>query len=138
MDSPRDILELMDKHQLVDLIMEYSDNFYFPLELFLLQADYPYSRSDLERLWGDIYSQALEYDENDISKGADYLADMGKLVFKRIKDLKSKSDQRLLCDVLIADLERASTDDGIGMGGDAEWLYDEVREQIQDYLESIQ
>ena len=138
MESPRNILEWMNKHQLIDLILEYSDNNYFPLELFLLNADYIYEKADLERFWGNIYSQALEYDENDVSQGADYLADAAGLFFNCIKRLEDTADQKSLCELVINDLYRASVDDGIGMGSDSEWLYDEVEEKIQDYLSTLE
>ncbi|WP_027209125.1 hypothetical protein, partial [Butyrivibrio hungatei] len=60
----REILDSLSKQDLIELLIEYSDNGYFPLDLFLLKAGYRFSAEDLEEYWNDIYDKALEYDRN--------------------------------------------------------------------------
>ena len=50
MSDIREILDSLSKQDLIDLLIEYSDNGYFPLDLFLLKADYRFTAEDLEKI----------------------------------------------------------------------------------------
>ena len=43
----REVLDIFDKTDLIDLIIEHADNGFYPHELFMLRADYPFSKSAL-------------------------------------------------------------------------------------------
>ena len=42
MQDIREILDTISKADLIEMIIQHSDNGYFPLDLFLLRADYPF------------------------------------------------------------------------------------------------
>lgn len=67
----RDIMEGLSKEDLVDLVLEYSDNGYFPLEPFLLKADYAFTSDDLKEIWESVYEKAREYEDQKSDLGAD-------------------------------------------------------------------
>lgn len=43
MEDIREILATFRKEDLIDLVIDNSDNGYYPLELFLLKADYKFT-----------------------------------------------------------------------------------------------
>ncbi|MGN1413771.1 MAG: hypothetical protein ACI4WY_05960 [Anaerovoracaceae bacterium] len=130
----KELLENLSKAELVDLILEYSDNGYFPLELFILKADYAFTADDIKDLWESSYNQALEYEHQRKDLGAVLLRDVSELCFEHAKRLKNADEREKVLEMLTDDLTRASEEDGIGMYTDSEWLYDEVREQIEEWV----
>lgn len=137
MKKTKEIIESFDKQELVNLVLELGFNRYYPMELFVLRADYPFKAKDLEKYWKRIKDWAYEYDKEDDRKGADYLGDASDLLFEQIKKLKNKEDQRYLLKRMVNELEMASEVDGIGMRSDSEWLYYEVKEKIEEYLAGL-
>ncbi|WP_028243938.1 hypothetical protein [Pseudobutyrivibrio ruminis] len=103
MMNKREVLESMNKEDLIDLIIQYGDNGLFPLEL---------------------------HDSN----AANVLAIGAELLFEQIRRIDSEELNPLL-ETMIGDLERAAEEDGIGMYEDSEWLYLEVKDDIEEYLE---
>lgn len=71
--NARDVIESLSKEDLVDLVFEYSDNGYFPLEPFLLKANYAFTPDDLMGIWESAYEKAKEYEEQKSDLGADLL-----------------------------------------------------------------
>jgi hypothetical protein len=130
----REIIESLSKEELVDLVMDYSDNGYFPLEPFLLNADYAFTADDIKKIWVDAYERAREYEDQKSDLGADLLRDVAELCFDHAKKLDNVDDQAKILKMLTDDLARASEADGIGMYTDSEWLYDEVREKIEEWM----
>ena len=129
----KEVLESLSKEELVDLILEYSDSGYFPLELFILTADYAFTADDIKDLWECSYYQALEYEHQRSDLGAVLLRDVSELCFERAKRFKNADEQEKVLEMLTDDLTRASEEDGIGNYTDSEWLYDEVREEIEKW-----
>jgi GNAT superfamily N-acetyltransferase len=129
----KEVLESLSKEELVDLILEYSDSGYFPLELFILTADYAFTADDIKDLWECSYYQALEYEHQRSDLGAVLLRDVSELCFERAKRFKNADEQEKMLEMLTDDLTRASEEDGIGNYTDSEWLYDEVREEIEKW-----
>lgn len=81
----RDIMEGLSKEDLVDLVLEYSDNGYFPLEPFLLKADYAFTSDDLKEIWESVYEKAREYEDQKSDLGADLLRDVAELGLTMLK-----------------------------------------------------
>lgn len=130
----REVMETLSKDQLVDLVIDHSDNGWFPLELFLLKADYDFTADDLEKMWNHIYEKANELENQKIDMGAGLLCDAAEACFEYAKKFEDESERNKICQMLFDDLGRACVDDGIGMYGDSEWIYMEVRDQIAEYL----
>ena len=130
----REIIESMNKEQLADLILEYSDNGYFPLEPFLLEADYPFTTDELMEIWENAYKKAVRYEENRSSLGDDLLADTAGLCFDHAKKIENEEEQVSVMKKLARDLVKAREEDGIGMYTDSEWVYDEIGEVIQSWI----
>lgn len=137
MSEVREILEGMQKDRLVDLIIEYSDNGYYPIELFLLKTDYGFSADKIEEFWNNLYNKAAEYEGEKDDKGADLLRDAAELCFSQIQRLFDKEDQLSLCRKIVTDLDCAETQDGIGMNTDSEWIYMEWHDRIQEFIGKI-
>ena len=53
--NAREVIERLSKDELVDLVLEYSDNGYFPLEPFLLKSDYAFTRDNLKNICGKVH-----------------------------------------------------------------------------------
>lgn len=134
MMNKREVLESMNKEDLINLIIQYGDNGLFPLELFSLKAEYDFSYDDLEKSWQEILRKALMLDMNHDSNAANVLAIGAELLFEQIKRIASEELNPLL-ETMLGDLERAAEEDGIGMYEDSEWLYLEVKDDIEEYLE---
>ncbi len=135
MSDIREILDSLSKQDLIELLIEYSDNGYFPLDLFLLKADYRFTAEDLEEYWNDIYDKALEYDRNKDDRASNLLRDCAEMCFDQAKKLEDAESKKSICDMLIDSLTAASESDGIGMYHDSEWLYIEIRDEISDFVE---
>ncbi|MGN1383250.1 MAG: hypothetical protein ACI4W2_10610 [Eubacterium sp.] len=131
--NARDVMENLSKEDLIDLVFEYSDNGYFPLEPFLLRADYAFTLDDLTEIWKSAYEKAKEYEDQTSDLGADLLRDIAELCFEHAKKLQNAEEQAEVLQMLVDDLAKASEEDGIGMYTDSEWLYDEVREKIEEW-----
>lgn len=131
----REILYSLSKQDLIEFLIEYSDNGYFPLDLFLLKADYRFSAEDLEEYWNNIYDKALEYYRNKDDRASDLLRDCAEMCFEQAKKLEDDESKKSICDMLIDSLTAASESDGIGMYHDSEWLYIEIRDEISDFVE---
>ena len=132
----REVMETFNKEALIDLIIELSDNDYFPPELFLLRANYDFSSEELEQLWHSAYENA-DMPERRNSNAANILRDAAELCFKHAKQLSSEAEKIAFCRMLVSDMQRAAEEDGIGMYDDSEWYYLEVSKQIESYLTEI-
>ena len=130
----REALECFNKTDLIELIMEYSDNGYFPLELFLLRTDVELSAYDLENFWNGIYVKAHEMDQRNDDMGVQLLRDGAEMCFEKAKMLLKEEDKQILCKEIASDLQTAAEEDGIGMKNDSEWIYLEIKKTIEDYL----
>ena len=135
MEDIREILNTFSKEELIDLIIEYSDNGYYDLDLFLMRADTEPCAGEIENSWNGFYVKAQEYIGSEDDKGADYLRDGAELCFAQAKKLPKIEDVEVLCNELVADLTAAAEQDGIGMNTNSEWVYLEIRDKIQDYIE---
>ncbi len=135
MSDIREILNSLTKENLIDLLIQHSDYGYFPIDLFLLKADYQFSAEELEDSWSDIYDKAREYDNNDFNYAAGLLRDCAEMCFEQSKKLEDDESKKAICNMLIDSLTKACEEDGIGMHYDSEWLYLEVRDSISDYVE---
>jgi hypothetical protein len=135
MSDIREILDSLSKQDLIELLIEYSDNGYFPLDLFLLKADYRFSAEDLEKYWNNAYDKALEYDRNKDDSASCLLRDCAEMCFEQAQKLEDDESKKSICDMLIDSLTAASESDGIGMYHDSEWLYIEIRDEISDFVE---
>lgn len=132
----RDIMEGLSKEDLVDLVLEYSDNGYFPLEPFLLKADYAFTSDDLKEIWESVYEKAREYEDQKSDLGADLLRDVAELCFDHAIKIQNVDERAKVLQMLVDDLTKASEEDGIGMYSDSEWIYDEVREKIVEWKDN--
>lgn len=132
--SIREALECFNNIDLIELIIEYSDNGYFPLELFLLRTDVEFSAYDLENFWNGIYIKAQEMDQRNDDMGVQLLRDGAEMCFEKAKMLSREEDKQILCKEIASDLQTAAEEDGIGMKNDSEWVYLEIKETIEDYL----
>ena len=130
----REALECFNKTDLIELIMEYSDNGYFPLELFLLRSDVELSVYDLENFWNGIYVKAQEMDQRNDDMGVQLLRDGAEMCFEKAKMISKEEDKQVLCKEIASDLQTAAEEDGIGMKNDSEWIYLEIKKTIEDYL----
>ena len=135
MQDIREILDSFSKEELIDLIIEYSDNGYYNLNLFLMRADTGLCAGDIENTWNGFYVKAQEYTGDEDDRGADYLRDGAELCFEQAKKLSRIEDVKVLCNEIVADLTAAAEQDGIGMNTDSEWVYLEIRDKIQDYID---
>ena len=140
--NARDVIGSLSKEDLIDLVFEYSDNGYFSLEPFLLKADFDFMPDDLKKIWKNAYEKAREYEaeygtqiteEEKSDLGADLLRDVAELCFDHAKKIQNADEQAKILQMLVDDLNRANEEDGIGMYTDSEWLYDEVREKIEEW-----
>lgn len=130
----REALECFNKTDLIELIMEYSDNGYFPLELFLLRSDVELSAYELENFWNGIYVKAQEMDQRNDDMGVQLLRDGAEMCFEKAKMISKEEDKQVLCKEIASDLQTAAEEDGIGMKNDSEWIYLEIKKTIEDYL----
>jgi hypothetical protein len=132
----RDIMEGLSREDLIDLVLEYSDNGYFPLEPFLLKTDYAFTLEDLREIWKSAYEKAREYEDQKSDLGADLLRDVAELCFDHAKKIQNVDERAKVLQMLVDDLTKASEEDGIGMYSDSEWIYDEVREKIEEWKDN--
>ncbi len=123
MNDIREILDAFTKEDMIELIIENSDNGYYPLELFLLKAEYAFKIEKIEKYWGNIYEKALVMNEEKNNLCADYLAFGAEMCFDQIKKLEHEEDKKRLCNMMVKNLTDAAEKDGIGMDTDDEWLY---------------
>ena len=137
MSTAREILDTISKQDLIDLIIKYSDNGYFPIDLFLMKANQGLTAGDIENHWNGVYEKALEYMREENELCADYLRDGAELCFEQAKNLSDQEECKILCREISDDLTTAAEKDGIGMNTDSEWLYLEVREKINDYIVDV-
>ena len=127
-------LASFSKEQLTNLVKRFSDSSYFPIALFILNADYHFSTTDtLKELWESAYWFAASIPRENDDMSAKILADCASALFERIKSLEDKEQRFELCQQLISDLQKAEEDDAIGSYTDSEWMYGEVLEFIEDY-----
>ena len=78
-------------------------------------------------------TEARKYEDQKSDLGADLLSNVAELCFAHAKRLKNANEQEDIMQMLIDDLVRAREEDGIGMYTGDEWLYDEVREKIEEW-----
>ena len=132
--NSREVLDSMDKSELVELILRYSDEGFYPSSLFTMSSEkYSFSVDDLQKEWEYIVDQANSYEDDGNTRAADVLGDGAELVFKQAQRMDIDSVEALL-QTMVDDLTSAAEEDGIGMEQDAEWMYLQVRDEIEDYL----
>ncbi|SEA55948.1 hypothetical protein SAMN02910384_01757 [Pseudobutyrivibrio sp. ACV-2] len=132
----REVLESMNKEDLIELIIQYGDNGLFPIELFTLKAEYDFSYDDLAKCWQEILRKALMMDQDEDGNAAEVLATGAELLFEQIKRIDAE-EVNLLLETMIENLERAAEEDGIGMHEDSEWMYLQVKDDIEEYCGEI-
>lgn len=129
----REELNSINKADLIDIIIELSDNGYYPLELFLLRGSSAMDGLELENHWNAIYEEALKQDEVNPDFAADILRIGAELCFKKAKMFSNEGDIRNFCQMMVADLHDAAESDGIGMESDSEWIYLDYADQLEAY-----
>lgn len=135
MSDIRKILDEINKADLVDLIIEYSDNGFFPLEFFLLKSSYSFNADELINHWDSIYLSAQRENEKDEDRAAEILASGSKLVAEIAdRDLNEENAKNIYSKV-IDDLHTAAEEDGIGMECDSEWIYLDIADELESSLE---
>ena len=127
-------LEKMEKAELIDALMRYGEDGFFPLELIYLKNTTVLSTADLKNCWNSIYEDAKAKDEVDGYQAAAFLMDGAELCFEKAKLFPNEAETFSFCEQLAFDLHEASESDGIGMQWDNEWMYMEVAEKIEEYL----
>lgn len=127
-------LNTISRSELIELIVGYSENGYFPISLFLLKADCMMSSEEITECWNQIYSRAALFEKDDDHIGACYLRDATDLCLEQIKKLTDVYVQKDMCQMIVQDLEKACVQDGIGMYTDSEWIYQESEEKVRNYL----
>lgn len=128
------ILESMEKSELIELILKYSDQGYFPMDLFTMAAtNYTFSLEELEDRWEYVVDRANAFEDDDNPIAADILSDAAELLFKQAQRLDKDSAETFLHG-MVDDLTAAAEEDGIGMKQDSEWMYLQVRDEIEEYL----
>ncbi|MDC7279586.1 hypothetical protein NXH64_08740 [Butyrivibrio fibrisolvens] len=130
----REVLNSIDKEDLINLIINYSDGGYYPLDLFTLAAmEHAFSVEELEAGWEHVVDQANAYEDDDNPKAADLLGDAAALFFKQAKRLDKKAAKAFM-QRMVDDLTDAAEVDGVGMSRDAEWIYLQVRDEIEEWM----
>ncbi len=130
----REVLNSIDKEDLINLIINYSDEGYYPLDLFTLAAiEHAFSVEELEAAWEHVVDQANAYEDDDNPKAADVLGDAAELVFEQAKRLDKKAAKAFM-HRMVDDLTDAAEVDGVGMSRDAEWIYLQVRDEIEEWM----
>ena len=129
----REVLDSLDKSELIDLIIEHADNGFYPHELFMLRADYQFSKGALIDIWESAYDKADQMEDNHEPYAADYLNFCAEEIYRLSKKLNDK-ERIEVCEMLVDDLARAAEEDGIGMYEDSEWIYEETRDMIVSEL----
>ena len=71
-------------------------------------------------------------DSNEYANVAELLAMGAELLFEQIKRIDSEEVKELL-QSMIDDLEKAAEEEGIGMNEDSEWMYLQVKDDIEEY-----
>ncbi len=74
-----------------------------------------------------------QYDNEGNPRAADMLRDAAELVFHQAKRLGRDAAEPLLKQMM-EDLQEAEDSTGIGMKWDSEWLYMQVRDAIEEFL----
>ena len=123
------MLDIFDKTDLIDLIIEHADNGFYPHELFMLRADYPFSKNALIDIWERAYDKADQMEDNQEPFAADYLNFCAEEIYRLSQKLDA-TESKQVCKMLVDDLARASEEDGIGMHEDSEWIYEKTRDKI--------
>lgn len=129
----REELDAMSKWDLIDLIIELSDNGYYPLELCLLRGPSILDGYELENSWNALYEDARQRNEVNPEQAADILREGAALCLEKAKMFPSKDDLHDFCQMMIEDLRNAAESDGIGMKSDSEWIYLEYAELLKKY-----
>ena len=132
------LLQATKKEDLIDLLMLYSEGGSIPLEPFILKADIDFTPEELKEIWNRGYAKASEYEDakGDASSdlAASLLRDMGEFTLDKVMKYKDRDACKSICKMMVDKLQRANEIDGIGMYGDSEWEYGEVRDRIIRYL----
>ena len=133
-----ELLEKTKKEDLIELLLIYAENGTIPLEPFVLKADVDFTPEQLEEIWEHACSEAYEYedlqDESRSDLAASMLRDVGEFTLDKVMKYEDHEACRRVCRMMVKKLRAANDIDGIGMCGDAEWIYGEVLHQIEKYL----
>lgn len=129
----REELDSISKEDLIELIIELSDNGYYPLELYLLRGSSILDGQKLENSWNNIYEDARRRNEINPDQAADILREGAELCLEKAKMFPNNEDVHVFCQMMIADLHNAAESDGIGMKSDSEGIYLEYAEFLKKY-----
>lgn len=129
----REELDSISKEDLIELIIELSDNGCYPLELYLLRGSSILDGQKLENSWNNIYEDARRRNEINPDQAADILREGAELCLEKAKMFPNNEDVHVFCQMMIADLHNAAESDGIGMKSDSEWIYLEYAEFLKKY-----
>lgn len=127
-------LDSISKEKLIELIIEYSAEGHYPVELFTLASEErSFTVAELKSDWEYLLDQVNQYDNEGNPRAADMLRDAAELVFHQAKRLGRDAAEPLLKQMM-EDLQEAEDSTGIGMKWDSEWLYMQVRDAIEEFL----
>lgn len=127
----REELDSISKADLIELIIDMSDNGYYPLELFLLNGTTVLGALELENSWNAIYEYARKRNNVNPDQAADILREGAELCFEKVEKFPNEKEAHDFCQMMIADLRNAAESDGIGMESDSEWVYLEYADQLE-------
>ena len=131
----REVLNSINKDDLIDLIISYSNNKYYPLDLFLMSTkEYNFSYDEIRNHWENVVDLIYFFDNEGNPKTSDMLADAAELFFKQAQRF-SKDNTEALLNRMVYDLTVAAEEGGIGMETDSEWQYLSIKDKIENYLE---
>ena len=129
-----DILNTFEKSELIDIIVQYRESGYYPLELFTMVTDkHNYSLRELEETWEYLVDRANSFEDEGNPKAADILSDSANLIFHQVQRI-SNPEAKYFLNRMADDLISAAEEDGIGMDQDAEWVYLQIRDEILEYI----
>ena len=127
----REKLEEFNKEDLIDIIMEISDNGYYPMPLILLHGPSEVDACELEEYWKSIYEAAKNQEDINSDQAADIIRTGAELCIKKAKMLSNEADMQSFCQMMVEDLHEAAEADGIGMESDSEWLYLDYADKLE-------
>ncbi len=85
------------------MLIEYSDNGYFDLGLFLMRTDNELSVENIKDSWDGFYKKAQEYGGENDNIDAEYLSDGAELCFEKAKKLSETDERKGLCEKIVTD-----------------------------------
>lgn len=128
----REILDTYEKEELIERLINLSDNECLMLDALLLNAPYEFTFDVYKELWDSVYGRAVQDEDNE----ADILMGAADAIVAKVQEMDDPEMKTKLAKMLVDDLTRASEEDGIGMESDSEWLYMDARDKMVELLEN--